>query len=127
MTQIAPPTATGNPPTAPETTTNPGAPTTGGAPPENARIPATFTIVRGGGLNPPTISAPAHIAVQVTVATGGGRSYRVLLRTPQPRSLVVPAHGHATVLVRGLNPGRYPLEVDGAPRGALVIGVAPGP
>jgi hypothetical protein len=78
-------------------------------------------------LNPPTISAPAHIPVQVTVASGGGHSYPVLLRTPQPHSLTVPAHGHATVLITGQNPGRYALDIDGTPRGALVIGVAPGP
>jgi len=120
-------TATGTPPTAPETTTNPGAPATGGAPPEDARIPATFTIVPGGSLNPPTITAPAHIPVQLTVVSGDGRSHRVVLRTPTPHALAVPAHGHATVSITGLKVGHYALEVDGAVRGALVIGGAPGP
>jgi len=126
-TQTTSPTATGTPPTAPETTTNPGAPATGGTPPENARLPATYTIVPGGSLNPPTITAPAHIPVQVTVASGDGRSHHVVLRTEPPRALAVPAHGHATVLITGLRVGRYTLDVDGAPRGALAIAVAPGP
>jgi hypothetical protein len=126
-TQTTAPTATGTPPTAPETTTNPGAPATGGTPPEDARIPATYTIVSGGSLNPPTITAPAHIPVQLTVVSGDGRSHRVLLRTPKPRVLVVSAHGHATVLITALPLGRYALDVDGTPRGALVIGGAPGP
>ena len=126
-TQTTPETATGTPPTAPETSTNPGAPANGGAPPEDARIPATFTIVPGGSLNPPTITAPAHIPVQLTVASGDGRSHRVLLRTPTPHALLVPAHGHATVLITVLEQGHYALDVDGTARGALVIGGAPGP
>ena len=120
-------TATGAPPTGPETTTNPGAPATGGAPPESARIPATFTIVPGGSLNPPTITAPAHIPVQVTVVSGDGRSHTVLLGTPTRYVLAVPAHGRASVLVADLRIGRYALEVDGTSRGVLVIGGAPGP
>ena len=126
-TQTTAPTATGTPPTAPETTTNPGAPATGGTPPEDARIPATYTIVSGGTLNPPTITAPAHIPVQMTVVSGDGRSHEVVLRTEPPRALAVPAHGHATVLITGLPLGHYALDVDGKPLGALVIGGAPGP
>ncbi len=126
-TQTTAPTATGTPPTAPETTTNPGAPATGGTPPEDARIPATYTIMSGGTLNPPTITAPAHIPVQVTVVSGDGRSHEVVLRTEPPRALAVPAHGHATVLIAGLRVGRYTLDVDGKPRGGLAIGGAPGP
>ena len=126
-TQTTSPTATGTPPTAPETTTNPGAPATGGAPPEDARIPATYTIVPGGSLNPPTITAPAHIPVQLTVVSGDGRSHLVVLRTEPPRTLTVPAHGHATVLIAGLRVGRYTLDVDSKPRGGLAIGGAPGP
>lgn len=126
-TQATSETATGTPPTGPETTTNPGAPASGGAPPEDARIPATFTIVPGGSLNPPTITAPEHIPVQVTVVSGDGRPHSVVLRTPTTRAFAVPAHGHATVLLTGLKLGRYALDVDGTARGTLVIGGAPGP
>jgi hypothetical protein len=83
--------------------------------------------VSGGSLNPPTITAPAHIPVQVTVVSGDGRSHRVLLRVPRPQTLAVPAHGHATVLITHLPLGHYALDVDGTSRGALVIGGAPGP
>jgi hypothetical protein len=51
----------------------------------------------------------------------------VLLHTPVAHALAVPAHGRATVLLRGLGLGRYALDVDGVARGALVIGGAPGP
>jgi hypothetical protein len=120
-------TATGTPPTGTETTTNPAAPQTNGAPPTNARLPATYTILRGGSLSPPTITVPAQIPVQVTVISGDGRSHRVLLRTPTTYVLAVPAHGRAGVLITGPKTGRYPLDVDGTARGLLVIGGAPGP
>jgi len=73
------------------------------------------------------ITAPPHIPVALTVLARDGRSHRVLLRTPVAHALAVPAHGSATVLLIGLKPGRYALEVDGVARGALVIGGAPGP
>lgn len=120
-------TATGTPPTGTETTTNPGAPASGGAPPQNARIPATFTILRSGALSPPTVTAPAHLPVQVTVISGDGRAHKAVLHTPTVYALSVPARGRATVLIADLKSGRYPLVVDGAARGALVIGGAPGP
>jgi hypothetical protein len=121
-------TATGTPPTGTETTTNPGAPASGGAPPrENARIPAMFTIGPGGAVTPPTITAPAHLPVQVTVISGDGRAHKAVLHTPIVYVLAVPAHGRATVLIANLKAGRYPLVVDGTARGALAIGGAPGP
>jgi hypothetical protein len=131
LTQIVSPTtsetATGTPPAGTETTTNPGAPANGGAPPENARIPATFTIAPGGSLNPPTITAPAHLPVQVTVISGDGRAHKAVLHTPTMYVLAVPARGRASVLIADLKVGRYALDIDGTPRGALVIGGAPGP
>jgi hypothetical protein len=93
----------------------------------NARVPATFTIASGGQLSPPTVSAPAFLAVQLTVVSRDGQAHQVLLRTPTPHKLAVPAHGHATVLIPGLRAGSYPLEIDGAARGALTIGGEPGP
>jgi hypothetical protein len=41
--------------------------------------------------------------------------------------LVVPAAGRASALFSALKAGTYPIYVDGARRGALVIGVTPGP
>ncbi len=49
------------------------------------------------------------------------------LGTPQGQQLTVaPGHpGH--VLITGLHNGTYVIEVDGHPRGRLIVGVAPGP
>jgi hypothetical protein len=93
----------------------------------NVRLPATFTIGPGDSINPPLISAPAFIAVRLTVASGDGKQHHVLLRTPTPHSLTVPAGGRATLLVGGLTQGRYVLEVDGTSTGSLLIGGEPGP
>ena len=93
----------------------------------DVRIPASFTIGHGGTLTPPTVSAPAFLAVQLTVASGDGRGHTVLLETPRRKALRVPPGGRASALVAGLRAGRYPIEVDGAPRGALMIGGEPGP
>ncbi len=93
----------------------------------NARVPATFTIASGGQVSPSTVSAPAFLAVQLTIVSHDGQAHQVLLRTPTPHKLAVAAHGHATVLIPGLRAGSYPLEIDGAARGALTIGGEPGP
>jgi hypothetical protein len=61
------------------------------------------------------------------VASGDGKQHHVLLRTPTPHSLTVPAGGRATLLVGGLTQGRYVLEVDGTSTGSLLIGGEPGP
>jgi hypothetical protein len=103
------------------------APRTTSPPPTDERLPATYTIEPGGSLNPPAVTAPAHIPVQLTVVSGDGRPHRVLLHTPVAHALAVPGHGRAAVFLRGLKLGRYALDVDGVARGALVIGGAPGP
>jgi hypothetical protein len=113
-------TATTNSP--PNTT---GAAATSGA--TNVRVPSIFTIGAGGKLTPPTVSTPAFIALDVTVSSTDGHSHHVLIRTPTPHSLTVPAGGHASVLIAGLKQGRYVIAVDGKSRGALLIGGEPGP
>lgn len=122
-TSVAPPPTTSS--TAPATSSTGSATTS--PPPTDERLPATYTIKTGGSLNPPVVTAPAQIPVQLTAVSGDGRSHRVLLRTPVAQALAVPAHGRATVLLTGLKLGRYALDVDGVARGALVIGGAPGP
>ncbi len=59
--------------------------------------------------------------------SGDGRSHRVLVRTPVQYTLTVPVHGRGSILLTELKAGRYPLDVDGTAKGALVIGGAPGP
>ena len=92
-----------------------------------ARLPATFRVGGGGRLDPPVISSPASLAIQLTVVSGDGKSHRALLRTPTPHALSVPAGGRATVLIGGLAPGHYVLTIDGVARGALDVGAHPGP
>jgi hypothetical protein len=103
--------------TAPNTTTGG---TTGAV---NARVPARFTIQPGGSVTPPTITVPAHFAVELTVSSSGP-AHRITLRTT---ALSVPAHGQATTRINGLRAGSYALKVDGAPKALLVIGGSPGP
>ncbi|MBV8221158.1 MAG: hypothetical protein JO325_22055 [Solirubrobacterales bacterium] len=125
-TQTAPLTANGTPPTAPDTNP-PTAPSRTSTPPSDVRLPATFTILPNGALSPPTVTAPARIPVLVTVVSGDGRAHHAVLRTRVPHELAVPAHGRASVFLTGLEDGRYALDIDGAPKGALVVGGAPGP
>jgi hypothetical protein len=110
----------------PKTTTRatapPAATTTTGA--SNVRLPATFTIISGAKLSPPTVSAPAGVAVQLTVLSRDGKAHQVAVASHR---LSVPAGGSASAVLSGLGKGNYPLSVDGVKRGTLVIGVAPGP
>jgi hypothetical protein len=88
------------------------------------RLPATFTIGPSGKLTPPTVSAPASVAVQLTVTSADGKPHRVTLGG---HHLTVPAGGRASVLITGLKAGHYAVRVDGSPRGTLVMGAQPGP
>jgi hypothetical protein len=90
-------------------------------------VPATFVVGSGGKLNPPVITIPAFLAVQLTVASGDGRPHRVVLRTPSPHALSVPARGRASIRIGGLRARHYDIEVDGSTGGALAIGGEPGP
>jgi hypothetical protein len=93
----------------------------------NVRVPATFTIGSGGSLTPTSVSGPAFVAVQVSIASGDGRAHHVVIATPVSRILNVPARGRALVLLAGQKAGNYALDVDGARRGMLIIGGEPGP
>jgi hypothetical protein len=90
-------------------------------------VPASFVIRSGGAVSPATVSAPAFLAVSVTVSSGDGSAHKVVVQTPTPHTLSVPAHGHASVLVPGLKAGAYAIIVDGKPKAILLIGGEPGP
>jgi hypothetical protein len=93
----------------------------------SARVPATFTI-RASGVSPATVSAPAFLAVQVTAISADGQPHTVVVQVPgKQRTLSVPAHGRASVLIPGLKAGDYPVEIDGKARAKLTIGGEPGP
>ncbi len=91
------------------------------------RLPAKFVLRSGGSLDPPTVSSPAFLAVELTVVSADARDHLVVLRTPVARSLSVTAGGRRSLLLAGLRAGRYQLDVDGVPRGALIVGGEPGP
>ena len=91
------------------------------------RVPATYVIRAGGRLNPPVVSVPAFLAVQLSIASADGSSHRVLVKTPTPHTLAVPAHGRKSILIPGLRAGNYQIDVDGKPGGTLTIGGEPGP
>ncbi len=93
----------------------------------NARVPATFTISRSGSVSPPTVSAPAFLAISLTVVSGDGKPHQVRLLTLAPHVLHVPAGGRATTLIGGLKAGTYAIQIDGKPKAKLVIGGEPGP
>lgn len=104
-----------------------GANSGGGGGAINARVPATYHLGSGGHLTPPTISVPAFIAVEITIASSDSAPHTVQVRTPVPHTLRVSGHGRAAVRIPGLRAGTYPVAVDGATRGALSIGGEPGP
>ena len=93
----------------------------------NARVPATFTISRSGSVSPPTVSAPAFLAISLTVVSGDGNPHQVRLLTLAPHVLHVPAGGRGTTLIGGLKAGSYAIQIDGKPKAKLVIGGEPGP
>ncbi len=93
----------------------------------NARVPATFTISRSGSVSPRTVSAPAFLAISLTVVSGDGKHHQVRVLTLAPHVLNVPAGGRASTLIGGLKAGDYTVQIDGKPRAKLVIGGEPGP
>ncbi|MGI8904468.1 MAG: hypothetical protein ACR2IP_12635 [Solirubrobacteraceae bacterium] len=98
---------------------------TGGA--THVRLPARFVIRAGGRLDPPSVSSPADLAIELTVFSGDRLAHRVVLRTPAVHALAVAAGKRSSALIPGLRPGRYVIAIDGAPRGALLVGGGPGP
>jgi hypothetical protein len=90
-------------------------------------VPATFTVLTAGKVEPPSISIPAHFAIELTVVSGDGRPHQAVLRTTKPYPLSVPAHARASVLVPGQRAGQYALDVDGGRQATVLIGGQPGP
>jgi hypothetical protein len=84
-------------------------------------------IEAGGSLSPPLVAAPAHTNIALTVRSHDGHSHRVSLGTPQPHSFEVTKAREGAVLLTGLKNGTYAVDVDGHPRGKLIVGATPGP
>jgi hypothetical protein len=133
----APPAATAGPQTAP---TNPGslqgtAPPpgssagTGGTPAEPIRVPATFIFTRPGRVDPPTVTIPPFVRVELTLASRDGRAHTLTLRSAgRTYTLHVPAGGRAATTIPGLRAGRYRLvPIGGGPGATLIVGGQVGP
>ncbi|PZR69131.1 MAG: hypothetical protein DLM63_02755, partial [Solirubrobacterales bacterium] len=83
-------------------------------------MPATF-VVAGTRARPPVITVPAGIPVELTVASGDGRSHRAQLLVAGAPELVVAAGGRASERIAAPPANRYVLLVDGQAAGALVV------
>jgi hypothetical protein len=123
--------------TPPPVTTPQDTRTTGGASPETApggagdeqpiRVPADFSL-RDGQVTPGKVTVPAFLSIELSFRAADGRPHQVLVRTPTPTELSVPASGAATRTIGGLRSGLYLIVVDGQPtNGALVVGGDAGP
>jgi hypothetical protein len=73
------------------------------------------------------ISVPASLPIELTLVSGDGDAHHVVLNTPTPRTLSVPARGKASVLLTGVRKGTYVIRVDGATSGSLAVGAQVGP
>jgi hypothetical protein len=87
----------------------------------NVRLPARFTILPGGSLNPSVVAVQAQVPLELIVISGDGRAHRALLHITGAKQLTVPPHGPAEQLVPALPAGSYPLSIDGRRRGELVV------
>jgi hypothetical protein len=81
-----------------------------------------LTVRPGGALNPASVASASVGPIELRIVSDDAHQRRIVLRASTPQTLTVPAHGHASMLVTGLGPGRYVLEVDGRARAALLIG-----
>ncbi len=63
----------------------------------------------------------------MTVISKDGHGHRVVVKTPRPVLLSVPAGGRTSALIPGPKAGRYPIDLDGNAAGLLITGVNPGP
>jgi hypothetical protein len=94
----------------------------------NVRLPAGFTIHAGGVLTPPSIAAPKHTDIALSVTSADGRTHSLVIAAPPHYYyLKVTPGSPARALLRELRDGHYPVTVDGAKRGLLIVGAVPGP
>lgn len=124
--------ATTTPTTPAQTQTAPsqdsgGADDPGGGGEQAVRVPASFVVVAGGRLQPPVITVPPFLAVELSIRSDDGRPHRLVLETPEPHALAVAAGKRAAVRISGLPAGRYAVALDGRRAGALVAGGEVGP
>lgn len=90
---------------------------------EGIRVPVDLA-VSADGVEPPTVSVPAFLAIEISARSADGRAHTVRVAGV---SLEVPATGTATAQADGLRSSSYPITVDGTRRGELIAGQEPGP
>jgi hypothetical protein len=102
---------------------------TGASPSEPIRVPATFIFARLGRVEPPTVTVPAFVRVELTLASRDGRAHTLALRAGgRTYTLRVRAGGRATTSIPGLSAGTYRLAaVGGGPSAKLIVGGKVGP
>ncbi len=127
--QVAPPTATGPPAATAPSASTPGSTTQSGGGEEPIRVPVTLAFRRGGGVDPPTVTVPAFVAVEVTLDSGDGRAHVLRLRDRRSAyRLSVGAGKRRTTRLPGLRAGSYRLQaIAGGPGATLVVGGEAGP
>jgi hypothetical protein len=91
---------------------------------EAARVPARF-VVGSSGVEPPQVSIPAFLAIELIVVNRLDDPMTVRLEGEDP----VPVAAGDTVRARlaGRRPGRYPISFGSAGDALLVTGREPGP
>jgi hypothetical protein len=113
-------TTTAGTPASSTSTTTPG-------PDTDVHLPAKFTIRAGGVLSPPVVAAPKHTTIVLTVRAQDGRHHTLALATPRAHTVAVEPGRATQLMLKGLPNGTYVVKVDGAVRGRLIVGAAPGP
>ena len=68
------------------------------------RVPAAFSLA-GDQVTPGKVTVPAFLSVELAFKAADGRAHEVLVRTPDPPRLAVPASGTATKVIAGCAPG----------------------
>ena len=101
----------------------------GGGASEPSRVPATFIFTRPNRIDPPTVTIPAFVTVELTLASRDGRAHALVLHAGgRSYTLRVPAGGRAATRIPGLRAWTYPLAAIGAGPGAkLIVGGQVGP
>jgi hypothetical protein len=94
---------------------------------KNVQLPAIFAIKAGGVLDPPQIAAPQRTAIELTIRSRDGRTHLFVLDTPHPYRATVQPGALTRRRLTGIPKGTYSIDVDHVRRGALIVGVAPGP
>jgi hypothetical protein len=102
---------------------------TGATPSEQIRVPATFIFTRPNRVDPPTVTIPPFVRVELTLASRDGRPHTLVLRAGgHTYTLRVAAGRRAVTSIPGLKAGTYPLTaVAGGPSAKLIVGGQVGP